>query len=196
MTDRPPGPPAPTPPKQLRSTDLKRLHRDWRRSTEGRVALLLDNVQTPFNVGSILRTAAAMRVDHVWLTGATAPATHDKTRKTALGADRYLTFTTLEDPVDAVRAARADGYRVVAIELADGAVPLQEAELTDHVCLVLGHEDRGVHATVLAAADGVAFIPQLGRIGSLNVATAAGIALYEARRRSWVPGDGGPVHVD
>ena len=178
--------PSPAPgPKQLRSTDLKRLHRDWRRSTDGRVALLLDNVQTPFNVGSILRTAAAMRVDHVWLTGATAPATHDRTRKTALGADKYLTFTTLEDPAAAVRAAQAEGYRVVAIELAAGAVTLQEAELTDSVCLVLGHEDRGVHAATLAACDEVAFIPQLGRIGSLNVATATAIALYEVRRRAW-----------
>ena len=183
-------------PRQLGSTDLKRLHREWRRKTDGRVALLLDNVQTPFNVGSILRTAAAMRVDHLWLTGATALPTHDRTRKTAMGAERYLTWTELEDTAAAIKAAKADGYHVVGIELADGAVPLQEAELSESVCLVLGHEDRGVHATVLAAADGVAFIPQLGRIGSLNVATAAGIALYEARRRSWVPGDGGPVHVD
>ena len=58
--------------KQLGSTDLKRLHREWRRRTEGRVALLLDSVQTPFNVGAIERTAAAMRVDDVWLSGSTA----------------------------------------------------------------------------------------------------------------------------
>ena len=173
------------PPKQLRSTDLKRLHRTWRRRTEGRVALLLDNVQTPFNVGSILRSAAALRVDHVWLAGATAPATHDRTRKTALGADRYLTFTTVEDPVAAVREAKADGYRVIGIELASGAVPLHEATMGGAVCLVVGHEDRGLTAPTLAACDQVAFIPQLGRIGSLNVATAAAIALYEARRRAW-----------
>ena len=86
--------------KPLGSTDLKRLHRDWRRRTEVRVALVLDSVQTPFNVGSILRTAAALRVEHVWICGATAAPTHDRTSKTSLGADRFLTFSTVESPAD------------------------------------------------------------------------------------------------
>ena len=171
--------------KQLGSTDLKRLHREWRRRTDGRVALLLDSVQTPFNVGSIERTAAAMRVDDVWLSGSTADPDHERTRKTALGSDRFLTFHRVESPVAAVEAARGAGYRVIGIELADDAVPLPEADLTGDVCLVVGHEDRGLTAAVLAACDLVAFIPQLGRIGSLNVATATAIALYEVRRRAW-----------
>lgn len=171
--------------KQLGSTDLKRLHREWRRRTEGRVALLLDSVQTPFNVGAIERTAAAMRVDDVWLCGSTADPEHDRTRKTALGSDRFLTFHRVESPVAAVDAAHAAGYRVVGIELADDAVPLPDADLAGDVCLVVGHEDRGLSATTLAACDQVAFIPQLGRIGSLNVATATAIALYEVRRRAW-----------
>ncbi len=173
--------------RQLGSTDLKRLHREWRRRTGStrRIALVLDNVQTPFNVGTILRTAAAMRVDHLWLAGATASPTADRTRKTALGSERYLTWTATDDAAAAVRAAHADGYRVVGIELADGANPLPTADLDGDVCLALGHEDRGLTAACLEACDEVAFIPQLGRIGSLNVATAAAIAIYEARRRSW-----------
>jgi tRNA (guanosine-2'-O-)-methyltransferase len=171
--------------KPLGSTDLKRLHRDWRRRTDVRVALLLDSVQTPFNVGSILRTAAALRVEHVWISGATASPTHDRTSKTSLGAERFLTFSTVESAGDAAGEAKAQGYRVVGIELADEAVPLHEADLGGDVCLALGHEDRGLSAACLAVCDEVAFIPQLGRIGSLNVATAASIALYEARRRGW-----------
>ncbi len=173
--------------RQLGSTDLKRLHRAWRRRTgsDRRVALLLDGVQTPFNVGAILRTAAAMRVEHLWLAGATAAPTHERTRKTALGADRYLTWTAVEDAAEGVQAARGDGYRVVGVELAEGAVPLHEADISGDVCLAVGHEDRGLSAGCLDACDEVAFIPQLGRIGSLNVATAAAIALYEARRRAW-----------
>jgi tRNA (guanosine-2'-O-)-methyltransferase len=171
--------------RPLGSTDLKRLHRDWRRRTGVRVALLLDSVQTPFNVGSILRTAAALRVEHVWICGATAGPTHDRTSKTSLGADRFLTFTTVESPADAAVEAKAQGYRVVGIELADEAVPIHEADLGGDVCLAVGHEDRGLSAACLAACDQVAFIPQLGRIGSLNVATATSIALYEARRRGW-----------
>ena len=171
--------------KQLGGTDLKRLHRSWRQRTDGRLALLLDSVQTPFNVGAILRTAAAMRVDHLWLCGATAPPTHERTKRTALGTERYLTWDVVADPVTAASAAREDGYRVVGIELADSALPIHQVDLGDDVCLALGHEDRGLSAGLLGACDAVAFIPQLGRVGSLNVANAAAIAMYEARRRHW-----------
>jgi tRNA (guanosine-2'-O-)-methyltransferase len=173
--------------RSLGSTELKRLHRDWRRQAPGRVALLLDSVATPFNVGSILRTAAALRVDDVWITGQTAPETHASTQKTALGSQRFLTFHHEPDPAAAVAAAHQAGYRVVGVELADGARPLHEVDLTGAVCLAVGHEDRGLSAAVLGGADVVAFIPQLGRIGSLNVATAASIALYEVRRQGWPP---------
>jgi tRNA (guanosine-2'-O-)-methyltransferase len=85
----------------------------------------------------------------------------------------------------AAAAASADGLRIIAIELAAGAVPLHEAPLGRDVCLAVGHEDRGCSAALLDAADAVAYIPQLARVGSLNVAAAAAIALAEARRREW-----------
>ncbi len=77
---------------------------------------------------------------------------------------------------------------MVAIELAAGAVPLHEAPLEGDICLALGNEDRGCSAALLAAADVVAYIPQAGKVGSLNVAAAAAIALAEARRREWAAG--------
>lgn len=171
--------------RSLGSTDLKRLHRDWRHQAPGKVGLLLDSVATPYNVGSILRTAAAMRVDDVWICGQTADETHASTQKTALGSQRFLTFHHAAEPATAVAAARAVGYRVVGIELADGSEPIHRVDLTGSVCLAVGHEDRGLSTTVLDAAEALAFIPQLGRIGSLNVATAASIAVYEARRQGW-----------
>ncbi|HEX2578549.1 MAG TPA: TrmH family RNA methyltransferase [Aquihabitans sp.] len=171
--------------RPLGSTELKRLHRDWRRQAPGRLALLLDSVATPFNVGSILRTAAAMRVDDVWICGQTAAEDHGGTQKTALGSQRFLTFHHAERAEEALDEITAAGYRVVGIELADGAGPIHEVDLSGAVCLAVGHEDRGLSPAVLAGADRLAFIPQLGRIGSLNVATAAGIALYEARRQGW-----------
>lgn len=171
--------------KQLGSTDLKRLHREWRHRPAPRLALLLDNVATPFNVGSILRTAAAERVDHLWLAGTTASPTHDRTRKTALGSERFVAWTEVDGAEAGAAAARAAGYRVIGIELADEAVPLYEADLAGDICLALGHEDRGLTPACLAACDQAAFIPQLGRIGSLNVAVAAAVAIYETRRRAW-----------
>jgi tRNA (guanosine-2'-O-)-methyltransferase len=171
--------------RQLDPTGLKRLHRSWRRRAAAPVALILDHVQSPFNVGSILRTAAAFRVDHLWLVGDTAAPTSAKTAKTALGSQRFVEWTWHDTATDAVSAAREDGYRVVGLELTDDAVPLPELALEGPVCLVIGHEDRGLPAPTLAACDGVTYIPQLGRIGSLNVATATAIALYELRRRDW-----------
>jgi tRNA (guanosine-2'-O-)-methyltransferase len=171
--------------KQLDGTGMKRLHREWRRRTEGRLALVLDDVQGPFNVGAIIRTAAALRVDDVWLSSRTPDPEDTKVGKTALGTQRYLTFHRVDDGVSAVTAARAAGYQVVAVELADEATPLHEVALTDATCLLVGHEDRGCTPAVLAAVDAVAFLPLLGKVGSLNVATAASIAAYEVRRSAW-----------
>ena len=75
---------------------------------------------------------------------------------------------------------------MIGIELADTAVPLHEVVATSRVCLALGHEDRGLSAATLTLCDEVAFIPMLGKIGSLTVATAAAIACYEMRRHSWM----------
>ena len=130
--------------KQLDGTGMKRLHREWRRRTEGRLALVLDDVQGPFNVGAIIRTAAALRVDDLWLAGRTARARRhegrqDRPRHPAL-PDVPPRRGRSSRPIDAARAA---GYRVVGVELADGAVPLHELPLTDATCLVVGHEDRG-----------------------------------------------------
>ena len=171
--------------RNLGNTELKRLHRSWRRRTEGRVALLLDSVQTPYNVGAIVRLAAAFRVEHLHLAGATAPLGAPGARKTALGAERYVTSTVHPDLASALDAVKDGGGQLVGVELADGAVPLHEVRLADDVCLAVGHEDRGLSPLTLAASDALAFVPQLGKVGSLNVASAAAIALYEVRRRSW-----------
>lgn len=171
--------------KQLDGTGMKRLHREWRRRTVGRLALILDDVQGPFNVGSIVRTAAALRVEEIWLAGRTPEPGEGKVAKTALGTDRYVTFHRAESGAAGVERARVAGYRVVALELADEAVPLPELQLGDDTCLVLGHEDRGCSAATLSACDDVAYLPLLGKVGSLNVAAAASIACYEVRRRSW-----------
>ena len=184
--------------RQLGPTDVKRLNRSWRRVTATRICLLLESVSQPFNVGSIIRTAAAFGVDHVWLCGDTADPEHPSARKTALGTGRYLTFEPMPSPAAAAAAVRADGLRLVAIELATGATPLHQAMLGGDLCLAIGNEDRGCSPALLAAADLVAYIPQPGRVGSLNVAAAAAIALAEARRREWAgladqQAQGGPL---
>lgn len=171
--------------RNLNGTELKRLHREWRRRTDTRLALLLDGVQNPFNLGSILRSAAAYGIDHLWLVGSPSP-NDAKVQKTALGSQKFVQWTHCATSDDALAAARASGYRVIGIELAQDAVPLQQLPLEGDICLAVGHEDRGLSKELLAGADSLAFLPQVGKIGSLNVAQATTVALWEARRADWV----------
>ncbi|WP_372494229.1 TrmH family RNA methyltransferase [Actinoallomurus purpureus] len=171
--------------RQLRPTDVKRLNRTWRRRTEDRLGLLVESVTQPFNIGSITRSAAAFGVDRMWLAGNATPLTHPNARKTALGTERLVPWEPAVPVADAVRTAHENGYRIVAIELTGDAVPLHEAPLDGDVCLAVGGEDHGCSPALLAAADAVAYIPQIGRVGSLNVAVATAIALAEVRRREW-----------
>lgn len=179
-------------PRNLSATEAKRLNRDWRRRTDRPLALLLDRVQTPFNVGSILRTAAAFRVDHLWLAGDSATPNHEKTRKTSLGTERFVTWTVVETVADGAALARDEGLEIVGVELALGGAALADAAFADGgTCLVLGHEDRGLSAAALDVCDRFTYVPLPGKVGSLNVATAAAIALYEARRQEWSAGGEG-----
>jgi tRNA (guanosine-2'-O-)-methyltransferase len=173
------------PRRTLSSTELKRLHRGWRRRTSGRLSLLLDGVQNPFNLGSIARSAAAMRVERAWVVGPAIDLRSPKVQKTALGSDRLLRWDAHARVAAAMAAAREDGYRVIGLELGTGSIPLFELDLAGDVCLVIGHEEHGLSKATLAACDHVGFVPLLGRVGSLNVATATALALYEARRQEW-----------
>ena len=172
---------------QLDSTGLKRLHRDWRRRGHERLALVLDRVQNPLNMGAVVRTASAERVEHLYLIEAASPEA-PKAAKTAMGTERYVAWSAFDDAASAMAAARGDGYRIVAVELASEARPLHELDLTGAVALALGNENHGLSAPVLEGCDAVGFIPQLGRVGSLNVAAATAIAVYEARRQQWTRG--------
>jgi len=171
--------------RQLGPTDLKRLHRDWNRRSAGRIALLLESVQSPYNVGAIVRTAAAYRLELLYLAGQTTSPSSPKSAKVSLGTERYVSWSVFERGADAADAAREDGFSVIGLELADDAVPLHQLTAGPDVCLVVGNEDHGLSPATIAACDAVAFLPLLGRVGSLNVATAAAIALYEMRRQGW-----------
>jgi len=171
--------------RQLRPVEVKRLNRGWRRATGARLGLVLDGVTSPFNVGSILRTAAALGVEHVWLAGPSATPHHPALRKVSMGTERIVDWDAGMPVAEAVAAARSEGLRPVALELCDGAVPLHEAPLTGNLCLVVGNEDKGLSPAALAACDGAAYLPQPGKVCSLNVAVVTGIALAECRRQEW-----------
>jgi tRNA (guanosine-2'-O-)-methyltransferase len=171
--------------RSLTGTELKRLHREWRKRPKGKLSIIVHGIQGPFNIGAIIRSAAAERVDHIWFSSnATTPA-NPKVGKTALGSERYIEWQETSSPFDAIDDARSRGYRIIALELTTEAIPLPQIDLHGNICLVIGHEDRGLDQEILNACDVSTFIPQLGKVGSLNVAVATAIAIYEVRRQGW-----------
>lgn len=185
---QPSAPAVQLPPRPLNPTGLKRLHRGWRRQTEGRVALILDGVQNPFNLGTIARHAAAYRVERAWLVGQPDAFDHPRVRKTAMGTERLVAWEVVTTPAQALQAARQAGFRPVGVELTPTALPLFAMDLHDGIALVVGHEERGLSRAMLDACEAFTFAPQLGKVGSLNVAAATAIALYEVRRQEWTNG--------
>lgn len=173
-------------PRAMSGTEAKRLHREWRRRTGRPVAVLLDGVQTPYNVGSIVRTGASFKIDRLLIAGAGAVTPdHQKSRKTSLGTERLLPWEHYDDIDGAIASARRDDYALVGVELVSGGRPLHQIMIPERVCLVVGHEDRGLSASAIRACDVVGYVPTPGKVGSLNVAVALSIALYEVRRQEW-----------
>ena len=153
-----------------------------------RVVVLLDNIRSLYNTGSILRTADASGVERVVLCGITPrPDQGSRQRraiaKTALGAEDTVPWSYEADTAKAIERLAADGYQVVAVETAPDAVNLFEWTPRWPVCLVFGHEVEGVSPGLAPGVDAVIRIPMLGHKRSLNVATAAGVVLYELLRR-------------
>jgi 23S rRNA (guanosine2251-2'-O)-methyltransferase len=153
-----------------------------------RVVVVLDNIRSLYNTGSILRTADAAGVERVVLCGITPrPDQGSRQRraiaKTALGAEDSVSWEHQSDAASALRTLAADGYQLVAVETAPDAVNLFEWTPRWPVCLVFGHEVDGVSSSLAPHVDAVIRIPMLGHKRSLNVATAAGVVLYELLRR-------------
>jgi tRNA G18 (ribose-2'-O)-methylase SpoU len=156
-------------------------------STDQRVIVLLDNIRSLYNTGSILRTADASGVERVVLCGITPrPDQGSRQRraiaKTALGAEESVRWEYQPDAHRALRTLTAEGYHTVAVETSPDALTLFEWTPRWPVCLVFGHEVDGVSSTLTTHVDTVIRIPMLGQKRSLNVATAAGVVLYELLR--------------
>jgi tRNA G18 (ribose-2'-O)-methylase SpoU len=147
------------------------------------VFALLDNVRSVWNVGSMFRTADAVALAGMYLTGMTATPPRADMEKTALGATRSVPWDYWRDPVAACRRLRDSGVRLVALEQTDRSGDWERTDWSFPLCFVVGHEVRGVGPEVLALADEVVEIPMAGVKTSLNVAVSFGVLAYEIRRR-------------
>lgn len=159
---------------------------DFRASEKSPFIIVLDNVRSLNNVGSIFRTADAFLVEALWLCGITATPPHREIHKTALGATESVEWKYYADTVDAIRELRERGYIIVSVEQAEGSVPLDcfKTEPGKKYALIFGHEIRGVTEAVVDVSDGCIEIPQYGTKHSFNVAVSAGIVLWELAGRT------------
>lgn len=146
--------------------------------------VLVENVRSAFNVGAILRTADAVRVEHVYLCGYTAPGDHPSVNKSALGAQDTVRWSHHADVSEAVDHARSNGCTLVALEQTDAPTPVASIPLAAYpICLVVGNEVEGVTQATLDRCDYAMELPQYGAKHSLNVSVAFGVAAYDLLRR-------------
>lgn len=145
------------------------------------VAVVLENIRSLWNVGSIFRTADAAGIEELWLVGITGRPPREEISKTALGAEEVVRWREAATAPEAVECLREGGRFVIALERTSTSVPLAGADLRFPSALLLGNEVAGLSAEAIEAADVVCHIPMHGVKSSLNVAVAAGVALYELR---------------
>jgi tRNA G18 (ribose-2'-O)-methylase SpoU len=149
------------------------------------VVEVLENIRSAYNVGSVFRTADAFLLEAIYLTGYTAKPPHKEIRKTALGAEDTVNWQHFANAPEAIAALKAQGFRVYAAEQTTHSIPLHQFEfdIEQKLAIVFGNEVTGVEDPTIASCDQCIEIPQLGMKHSLNIATAAGVMLWEIVRK-------------
>ena len=145
------------------------------------IAIVLDNVRSLNNVGSIFRTSDGFGIEKIYLCGITGTPPHRDIHKTALGAENSMAWEHVESTVALCQQLKAEGYQLIAIEQAEGSVSLKDFKLQadEKWAIIFGNEVDGVHNDVLALCDACVEIPQFGTKHSFNVSVCAGIILWE-----------------
>jgi 23S rRNA (guanosine2251-2'-O)-methyltransferase len=156
----------------------------FRKSEKSPFLVILDNVRSQSNVGSIFRTADAFATEAIYLCGITATPPHREIQKTALGATEAVAWKYFQKTIDAVYNLREKGYKIIGVEQAEGAIALNNfiKESDQKYALIFGHEINGVDQDVLNNCDYCIEIPQFGTKHSFNIAISVGIVLWELNK--------------
>ncbi|HEX6334915.1 MAG TPA: RNA methyltransferase [Flavisolibacter sp.] len=178
-----------------RKLSTKELNRktpeEFRQSEKMPVVVVLENVRSAYNVGSVFRTADAFLLEAIYLCGYTAFPPHKEIRKTALGAEDTVTWKHFRHIREALDELKSQSYRLFAVEQAENSIPLNRLPfgITDRVAVIFGNEVTGVEQETIAQTEGCIEVPQLGMKHSLNIAVAAGVVLWELVKER-IPGPG------
>jgi len=174
----------------MKKLSLEQLNRDsleeFRNKKKQPIVIVLDNIRSAHNVGSVFRTADGFALSHIYLCGITARPPHKEITKTAIGATEAVTWSYAEDVSACVSELKDKGYQIIGIEQTDVSVMLSEYEPTDPspmMALVLGNEVHGLTDALLPLLDQAIEIPQYGTKHSFNVSVCAGIVIWEIIRK-------------
>lgn len=149
------------------------------------VIVVLENIRSAYNVGSVFRTADAFLIQSIFIIGYSAKPPHKEIKKTALGAEETVDWKYYKTSVEAIEELRKEEFEIFSVEQAEKSIPLNQLEQrsTGKLALIFGNEVTGVEQSTILLSDGCVEIPQLGMKHSLNIATAAGVVLWEIVRK-------------
>lgn len=169
--------------RKLKLEELGRIStEDFKEIDKFPIHVLLDNIRSMHNVGSVLRSSDAFKVEKVYLCGITPRPPHREIRKTAIGAEESVDWEFHPDPIALAKNLKAEGYQLLSLEQTDESLDISAFQTdfeTGKYVLILGHEVEGVNQELIDLCDYALEIPQFGTKHSLNVSVAAGIALHQ-----------------
>ena len=168
--------------RKLKNEELDRLTIDeFKKAKKSPIVVILDNIRSLNNIGSVFRTADAFLVEKIYLCGITAVPPHKDIRKTALGSTESVDWEYGKNALRVVNDLKAQNYLVFAIEQAEKATFLNELEVdaSKKYALIFGNEVKGVDQKVVSACDGVIEIPQFGTKHSLNISVSVGMTVWD-----------------
>ena len=173
-------------PRKLKTIEIERISvEDYQRAKKTPLIVVLDNVRSTYNIGSVFRTADAFRLEEVVLCGITATPPSNEIHKTALGAEESVSWTHFKETTDAVEYLTNKGYTLCAIEQCEGSTMLGDFKKDPYkkYAVILGNEVKGVQQTVIDLCDHCIEIPQYGTKHSMNVSVTAGIIIWSLSRK-------------
>jgi len=168
--------------RKLKNEELGRVDiPTYKKQEKIPIAIVLDNIRSLNNIGSIFRTADAFGIEAIYLCGITAKPPHREINKTALGATESVQWKYKENTMEAIEELQKEDYKVASVEQTENSISLSEFKLTkgEKIAVIFGHEVEGVQQSIIDASDLVIEIPQIGTKHSLNVSVSAGIVIWE-----------------
>ena len=176
--------------RKLSMQELDRKTKDeFKQAGKNPIIVVLENIRSAYNVGSVFRTADAFLIEAIYIVGYSAKPPHKEIKKTALGAEETVDWKYFKTSEEAIDLLKAKKYKVYAVEQAEGSYKLHAAGFrqNEKIAVVFGNEVSGVEQATIHLCEGCIEIPQLGMKHSLNIATAAGVVLWELIRSKLSP---------